>query len=147
MITSRFPLGDVSFSAEYFSTLVGEATKQCYGVAAMAPRDLTDRVRCAVRGVLFKGWTDKSNTSAYDASSNHPPIAGSADRETMNADYFADFFGSGEAIKYVDILPDTRKVSKNGKVYYVSQMVSVNVSELRKKLERDGITKSLKTGW
>ncbi len=51
MITSRFPLGDVSFSAEYFSTLVGEATKQCYGVAAMAPRDLTDRVRCAVRGV------------------------------------------------------------------------------------------------
>mgnify|MGYP000807132411 FL=1 len=31
MITSRFPLGDVSFSAEYFSTLVGEATKQCYG--------------------------------------------------------------------------------------------------------------------
>ena len=32
MITSRFPLGDVSFSAEYFSTLVGEATKQCYGV-------------------------------------------------------------------------------------------------------------------
>ena len=51
MITSRLPLGDVSFSAEYFSTLVGEATKQCYGVAAMAPRDLTDRVRCAVRGV------------------------------------------------------------------------------------------------
>ena len=37
MITSRFPLGDVSFSAEYFSTLVGEATKHCYGVAAMAP--------------------------------------------------------------------------------------------------------------
>ena len=37
MITSRFPLGDVSFSAEYFSTLVGEATKQCYGVAAMTP--------------------------------------------------------------------------------------------------------------
>ena len=33
MITSRFPLGDVSFSAEYFSTLVGEATKQCYGVS------------------------------------------------------------------------------------------------------------------
>ncbi len=49
MITSRFPLGDVSFSAEYFSTLVGEATKQCYGVAAMAPRDLTDAVKNIVR--------------------------------------------------------------------------------------------------
>ena len=50
MITSRFPLGDVSFSAEYFSTLVGEATKHCYGVAAMAPRDLTDTVKSMVRG-------------------------------------------------------------------------------------------------
>ena len=50
MITSRFPLGDVSFSAEYFSTLVGEATKQCYGVAAMTPRDLTDAVKSVVRG-------------------------------------------------------------------------------------------------
>lgn len=53
MITSRFPLGDVSFSAEYFSTLVGEATKQCYGVAAMTPRDLTDKVRSMVHGADF----------------------------------------------------------------------------------------------
>ena len=41
MITSRFPLGDVSFTSGYFATLVGEAAKQCYGVAAMAPRDRT----------------------------------------------------------------------------------------------------------
>ena len=53
MITSRFPLGVVSFSAEYFSTLVGEATKQCYGVAARAPRDLTDPVKSMVRGADF----------------------------------------------------------------------------------------------
>ena len=33
MITSRFPLGDVSFTSGYFATLVGEAAKQCYGVA------------------------------------------------------------------------------------------------------------------
>ena len=44
MITSRFPLGDVSFTSGYFATLVGEAAKQCYGVAAMAPRDI-DRCR------------------------------------------------------------------------------------------------------
>ena len=31
MITSRFPLGDVSFTSGYFATLVGEAAKQCYG--------------------------------------------------------------------------------------------------------------------
>ena len=47
MITSRFPLGDVSFTAGYFSTLVGE---HCYGVAAMAPRDMTDAVRSLVHG-------------------------------------------------------------------------------------------------
>ena len=41
MITSRFPLGDVSFTSGYFATLVGEAAKQCYGVAAMAPRDMS----------------------------------------------------------------------------------------------------------
>ena len=62
MITSRFPLGDVSFSAEYFSTLVGEATKQCYGVAAMTPRDLTDAVRSVVRGSDYaeKGVRDRA---------------------------------------------------------------------------------------
>lgn len=53
MITSRFPLGNVCFSAEYFSTLVGEATKQCYGVAAMAPRDMTDAVLSMVRGTDY----------------------------------------------------------------------------------------------
>ena len=51
MITSRFPLGNVSFTDGYFSTLVGEATKQCYGVAAMAPRDMTDAVKSMVYGL------------------------------------------------------------------------------------------------
>ena len=50
MITSRFPLGDVSFTNGYFSTLVGEAAKNCYGVAAMVPRDLSDTVRSLVHG-------------------------------------------------------------------------------------------------
>ena len=50
MITSRFPLGNVSFTDGYFSTLVGEATKQCYGVAAMAPRKMTDAVKSMVYG-------------------------------------------------------------------------------------------------
>ena len=50
MITSRFPLGNVSFTDGYFSTLVGEATKQCYGVAAMAPRNMTDTVKSMVYG-------------------------------------------------------------------------------------------------
>ena len=55
MITTHFPLGDVRFSAEYFSTLVGEAAKSCYcyGVAAMAPRGVADTVKSLVRGEDF----------------------------------------------------------------------------------------------
>jgi uncharacterized alkaline shock family protein YloU len=53
MITSHYPLGDVRFSSEYFSSLVGEAAKNCYGVAAMAPRSVTDTVKSIVRGTDF----------------------------------------------------------------------------------------------
>lgn len=107
----------------------------------------SDLRRCAVRGVMFKGWADKSNTQSFDASTNHPAICGNADVETMHADYFKDFFDSGEAIKYADVVADTRKVMKSGKLYHVSQIVTVNVSALRAKLEKDGIIKSLRTGW
>ena len=51
MITTHFPLGDVRFSAEYFSTLVGEAAKNCYGVAAMAPRGLVRGEDSSDKGV------------------------------------------------------------------------------------------------
>ena len=35
------------------TSILGEATKHCYGVAAMAPRDLTDTVKSMVRGADF----------------------------------------------------------------------------------------------
>lgn len=103
--------------------------------------------RCAVRCVLFKGWADKSKSASYDSSVSHPALAGNPDVEAQHIDYFNDFFSSGEASKYVDIVEDTRKVTKSGKQYQVSQMVTVNVPALRSKLERDNIIKSLKSGW
>lgn len=106
----------------------------------------TELALCAVRSVLFRGYADASKSSGFDSSTNHPAIVG-ADNETAYADYFADFFNSGSASSYVDILPDTRKISKVGKVYHVSQSVQVNVPALRAKLEKDGIIRSLKTGW
>lgn len=102
--------------------------------------------RCAVRGVLFRGYSDKSNTSNFDASTSHPAIVG-ADKESSYADYFNDFFNSGAVNSYVDLIDDTRKVMKAGKVYHVSQTVQVNVPDLRKKLEKDGIVRSLRSGW
>lgn len=101
----------------------------------------------AIRCVLFRGWTDKSRQSSFDNSVSHNPIAGNADAQAKNQDYFNDFYSSGEAANYVDLVPDTRKVMKNGKLYNVTQTVTVNVSQLRKKLERDGIIKGLKRNW
>lgn len=111
--------------------------------------DVTDAdlIRCAVRGVMFQGWVDKSNTTAFDASTNHPAVCGNPDVEVQHADYFADFFGGNDAAKYAQVLPDTRKVLKNGKEFNVSALVSVNVPALRAKLERDNVIKSLKSGW
>lgn len=116
--------------------------------AAKKPDKVTDDDlrRCAVRGILFRGYADKSNTSAFDASTSHPALVG-ADAESMHADYYGDFFASGAANSYVDILPDTRKVMKSGKIYHVSQKVQVDVPSLRKKLEKDGMLRSLRTGW
>ncbi|MBQ7859304.1 MAG: Asp23/Gls24 family envelope stress response protein [Faecalibacterium sp.] len=53
MITSYSPLGEVRYSGEYFSTLVGEAAKSCYGVAAMASSSVLDTVKSMVLGDDF----------------------------------------------------------------------------------------------
>ena len=50
MITSYTPLGEVKYSGEYFSSLVGEAAKSCYGVAGMASGSVTDTVRSLIMG-------------------------------------------------------------------------------------------------
>lgn len=117
--------------------------------AAKKAGDVTDAdlCRCAIRCMLFKGWTDESKSAGFDSSVNHPAIAGNPDVETQHADYFADFFASGQASNYASVIPDTRKVMKTGKMFYVSQMVTVNVPDLRKKLEKDNIIKSLRSGW
>ncbi len=53
MITSYTPLGEVKYSNEYFSSLVGEAAKSCYGVAGMASGSVADSVRSLILGDDF----------------------------------------------------------------------------------------------
>jgi len=53
MITTYCPLGYLSFSGEYFSALVGEAAKNCFGVAGMATGSMTDSVKTLVKGSDF----------------------------------------------------------------------------------------------
>ena len=53
MITTYLPLGKLSFSSEFFSQLVGEAAKNCFGVAGMSTGSMKDSVKALVLGSDF----------------------------------------------------------------------------------------------
>ncbi len=53
MITTYLPLGTLSYTGDYFASLVGEAAKSCYGVAGMATGGMTDSVKTLVLGSDF----------------------------------------------------------------------------------------------
>lgn len=117
--------------------------------AAKKADKVTDKDLClaAVRCLLFDGWSENKDAYGIDVSAQHPAIAGNPDVETAHADFFNDFFNSGEYLKYSSVIPDTRKVMKSGKLFNVSSLVNVNAPALRQKLERDNIIKSLRSGW
>ena len=50
MIKMFTPLGKVSMTGEYFSGLVGEAAKSCYGVSGMATGGTSDSFKTLVLG-------------------------------------------------------------------------------------------------
>lgn len=99
--------------------------------------------RCAVHGILFRGYSDAN--AAY-TSSSHPALMGSPMAEMQHADFFQSFFDSAYA-GYVQVQSDTRRVIKVGKEYKTTVSVAVSVSQLRQDLEKAGLLKSLKTGW
>jgi len=49
MITRVNPLGHISLTNDYFSGLVAEAAKNCYGIAAMGQSSAASTVREALR--------------------------------------------------------------------------------------------------
>ena len=53
MIKMFTPLGKVSMTGEYFSGLVGEAAKSCYGVSGMATGGTSDSFKTLVLGKDF----------------------------------------------------------------------------------------------
>ncbi len=103
-----------------------------------------DFARCAVHGVLFRGYTDVDQRSLSTRSKK--PIMGSPMAEAQNADFFKSFF-EGSYVGYVQVQSDTRRVVKVGKEYKTKVAVAVSVAQLRRDLEQMGILKSLKSGW
>lgn len=68
--------------------------------------------------------------------------------EAQHADFFKDFFKEdGIAKNYVSIVNGSRQVTKSGKKYRVSSVVTVNKEQLHSDLEKAGIIKGLNTGF
>lgn len=99
--------------------------------------------RCAVHGVLFRGYSD---ANASFTSSKVPPLMGSPMAEMQHADFFKSFFENAYA-GYVQVQSDSRRVVKVGKEYKTKVIVAVSTSQLRQDLEKAGMLKSLKSGW
>lgn len=98
--------------------------------------------RCAVHGVLFKGFVEPSMRKTIK------PIAGNASKEGEHADYFEHFFEKdGAAANYVTFVNSSRKVVKSGKQYKVSVTVSVSKDQLRKDLEDAGVIRGLNSAF
>jgi len=102
--------------------------------------------KCAVHGVLFRGYTD-TTASGYGDSASHPSIMGSPMSEHQHADFFKPFFLNADYMGYVHFIEDSRQSTKVGKQYKVSAVVSVATVQLKKDLKKAGILKGLNSGW
>lgn len=97
-------------------------------------------VKCAVHGVLFRGFSSKENRQSQK------PLAGSALSESKHADFYNNFFQS-TYLNYAQVVEGSRKVVKSGKEYNVSVVVTVLKSQLKKDLVDAGIVEGLKSGF
>ncbi|MBR1889305.1 MAG: hypothetical protein IJ816_01600 [Alloprevotella sp.] len=96
--------------------------------------------KCAVHGVLFRGFSSK------EFRQRQKPIAGSALVEQQHEDFFTEFFKTAY-LNYVQAVQGSRVVTKVGKQYRVSVVMSVAKDQLKKDLEAAGIIKGLNNGF
>ncbi|MBQ8423273.1 MAG: hypothetical protein IJY36_03290 [Coprobacter sp.] len=108
--------------------------------AKLSPEELK---KCAVHGVLFKGFTSKENRVSQK------PLAGNALTEQQHSDFFNLFFGDNGTYKnYVSMTSSAYEVIKvQKKTYRIGATLSVAKEQLRKDLEAAGIIKKLSTGF
>lgn len=95
-------------------------------------------VRCAVHGVLFKGFTSQ------EYRHKEKPMAGNAKAEQEHASYYSHFFSDKGMAKNFGIVTDgSRIITKNGKNYLVSAVISIDAENLKNQLHNDGIIEKL----
>lgn len=100
----------------------------------------------AIHGVIFKGFPGKAGVPGQS------PLTNNSNLEEEKADFFNNFFSNGgKYMKYVSLSNDGAVAAEDrmkiGKEYKIGVIVSVNVAELRKELENEGIIRSLSSGF
>ena len=106
----------------------------------------TDLAKCAVYGVLFRGFTD-SSVQGFGGSTDYPALMDDPSAFEAHRDFFEPFFDNGDYQAYVQPVDDSYRVVKVGKEYKISNIFSVNRASLQKYLEKKGIKKGLNSGW
>ncbi|MCM1370109.1 MAG: hypothetical protein NC204_07020 [Candidatus Amulumruptor caecigallinarius] len=138
---------------EYFIEGAGYSggdAKVMVSINAKKTKDVTDAMlgKAAVHGILFKGYNDKGR-QGFGEESKHPALASSPMVFDQYIDFFDPFFTGGSYMNYVQIVDDTRKVTKTEKGYRVSCVVRVSKGQLQKDLTSQGINafRSLGSGF
>ena len=99
-----------------------------------------DLLRCAIHGILFRGFTSTENRQ------HQRPLAGSALNEQQYADFYNGFFQQSYQ-QYGQAVSSSRSVTKVGKEYKITSVVSVTKDQLRKDLTQQGVLKGLANGF
>lgn len=99
--------------------------------------------KCAVHGVLFRGFAGTNSRMRQKA------LAGGPLAEQQHSDFFGPFFSDDGAYRnYADMVTSQYEVVKVAKKQYrIGTTISVQKDQLRKDLEQAGVIKSLGTGF
>lgn len=103
----------------------------------------------AIACAIFRGFPAASNGKAAKT----PAIVTDKDAATKHMAFFETFFApGGKYLQYVNLSTDAPpsgkdRVKVNKKTYKVGVVVSIAFDELRKDLEKEGIARSLSSGF
>ena len=139
---------EVTTMPEYSIRCGGSGTQGYYIVEVSAYASKTSQIsqslvcRCAVHGVLFKGF------SGSNGCTSQRPLTGSPMVEHQHQEFFEPFFKDGGGYSsYASMVDGSLKTQKEGKMYKVTATVSVAKDQLRTDLEKAGVIKGLNSGF
>lgn len=98
--------------------------------------------RCAVHGVLFKGFN-----AGPDGGTNQSPIVSDPSIEDTKADFFNAFFNEKQYEKFVSATETSLTSVKVKKGFEVSALLTVRQQALQTYLEEKGIIKGFSNLW